>query len=419
MVAAHKILLAAAAIAGLSGCGPAEDAPLDEREERLETGRKYVDSLDFRRSELERSIVNAENGYSRLRLERYALDNEGWETLAVFNPPVRPLTTDDLGAFEEDPYAPTDGPFTAVFDGEVEWSHASLLELGRRAFETYPAQIDAKLPAAVKSEENAADVGLWVDRRERLGGLVRVQLGDREAFAVTCATCHGSTDSAGELVHGRTNSNYDVQRLARLHGGAGGASAWGPGRVDVTGDGVDNPAAITDLRPVRYQSRLHWAATLENSLEALAVRIETLLITSSGQTIRPPREVVFALAYYLWWLGEPGDERPSASGEGRELFEETCARCHDASGTTAGTASLQEVGTDPAVAESSTRTTGAWRIPSLFKVNDRSQWLHDGSVRDLEQMLDPERLEYAPGHSFGTTLDPSQRRALLDFLQTL
>ena len=71
------------------------------------------------------------------------------------------------------------------------------------------------------------------------------------------------------------------------------------GTVDVTSDDADNPVSITDLRPIRYQKYLHHTGMIHNSLPALAVRIETLAITSSSESVRPPRKIAAALALYL------------------------------------------------------------------------------------------------------------------------
>jgi mono/diheme cytochrome c family protein len=420
------VAITAVTVLGLvSGCGSADEpTPPGELERFLANGPTFVESTELRRQALEQSLVNPQNGYSRLRLAKYAVEEGGWDTLGVWNPPVRPVTTDDLGRFIDEPYAVSDGAFEPALPSSYEWTHEAMVELGRRLFERYPVQIDPAMAAAVESADRADELGLWTDSRGRLGGLVRVRLPDgRESFATTCATCHASPDASGELVYGRTNARLDRDKIGRVHAGGAATSAWGAGQVDVTPDDVDNPTAITDLRAIRYQSRLHWAATLHNSPEALSVRIETLIITSHGQAVRPPREVAFALAYYLWSLGE-GAERSEdglESGEerGQQLFEEQCAMCHHADGTTAGTANPALIGTDTAVVDSPMRTTGEWRIPSLWKVADRSQFLHDGSVDSLDELFEPARLEQTPGHVFGTELNESQRRDLVAFLHTL
>jgi mono/diheme cytochrome c family protein len=422
------IMICAVVASGL-GCGSGDEpATPDQLERFLGSGPQFIESTERRRQALERSLVNPQNGYSRLRLDNYALERGGWDALGVWNPPVRPMTTDDLGGFEDGPYTITDGPFEPAFSrpnerSPAKWTHEATVELGRHLFERYPVQLAPAMSAAVASSDRAEELGVWTDERDRLGGLVRVRLPDgRESFSVTCATCHGSPDAAGRLIYGRTNARFDHDKIARVHAGGGAESAWGPGQIDVTPDGVDNPTAITDLRAIRFQSHLHWAATLENSPEALSVRIETLIITSHGQAVRPPREVAFALAYYLWSLGEDVDAAQPlglAEQRGQTLFDEHCSTCHYPDATTAGTAAPALIGTDTAVVDSPMRTTGRWRIPSLWKVAERSQFLHDGSVASLDDLFDAARLQDTPGHVFGTDLSPSKRRDLIAYLQTL
>jgi hypothetical protein len=77
------------------------------------------------------------------------------------------------------------------------------------------------------------------------------------------------------------------------------------------------------------------------------------------------------------------------------------------------------VGTDRRAADSPSRTTGRYRIPSLWHVADRGQLLHDGTVTDLALLLDPQRLATVPGHPFGLELEPSERAALIDFVNTI
>jgi mono/diheme cytochrome c family protein len=402
----------------------------------LARGQRYVNERAFRRAALERSLVDPNNGYSALRTSRYAVEVDGepaeWDARPLWNPPVRPVTVDDVGRFVERPDRPStaaEGELAPVFDS-VEWTEEALLELGRRAFETFPVQVSSSAGAVTESMASVERYGLWVDGRGRVGGLVRVAMADgSERFAVTCATCHARPDEAGRLAHGATNHRFDwgaaAHRAALRRGSPEEAVThlleWGPGQVDVTPDAVDNATAITDLRAIRYQPYLHWAGTLENDLVALAVRLETLLITSMNESVRPPREVAFALALYLWRMsdgGRPGDA--AAEPEGAALFARHCGSCHAADGTVArARMPIEQVGTEPSVGESPTRGTGSYRVPSLWRVAERSQLLHDGRVESLEELLDPARLEEVPGHDYATRLDADQRAALLRFVRTI
>lgn len=365
----------------------------------VEFGAQYVADDPFRRDALQRSLVNPANGYSRLRLERY---NEAyWGSLPERNFAVRAVTTADFGALSDAPTMRTVGDFEPVFDRTTfTWSHEALLDLGRRAFHRYPLELTNRFAPAMRDEAAADEHGVW-RHGEDVGGFVRARVGDQEMFATTCATCHVAVRD-GAPIEGAAN--------AALRN----SSEWGAGTADVTADGVVNPAAIPDLRPVQHQRRLHWAATLYNSPAALAVRVETLMITSTNEKMRPPREVAVALAYYLWWLGEEVRE-PARGTAGEAVFAQQCGICHGVEDAV----SLQTVGTDPAVGESSMRGTGEYRVPSLYAVGSRTQLLHEGKIDSLRELLDPARLSVVAGHPYGLNLSEADREALLSYLVTL
>ena len=396
----------------LAACGPdATGSVVEEPPSLIELGPDFVASAEVRREALEQSLVDSSNGYSQLRLQNYATAG-GWDDLPVRNFAVRAVRDDEIGTFD-DRYYRTDGEYRPVFDSETfEWTHEALLELGRDAFHNYPIEVSGRFATALADDESVEEFGLW--RHDgRVGGLVRAQIPNGgETFGATCSTCHASTLD-GALVDGRANANIDHSALLRRARGLPG-SDWGPGVVDVTPDGVDNPVAISDLRPIRHQQRLHWAATLHNSPAALAVRVDTLLITSANKAMRPPREVSVALAYYLWSLGEAERKAPTNT-RGAALFERECATCHGA----ADSVPLAMVGTDPAAGESSMRGTGDYRVPSLYRVGTRSQYLHQGKVGSLEELFDPARPTRVRGHLYGTNLSAADRAALIEYLQEL
>jgi len=406
-------------VVGLVGCA-SEGVALDD-------GLAYLEDDAYRRSALEASFVRDDNGYAALRLAHYGRVDEGWDALPLWNPPVRPVTTDDVGRFRGDPARVTDEPMAPVLDG-VERTEAALLALGRRAFETYPVQISDAFGSGAEDLESIERYGLSLDDRGRVGGLVRVRTpSGGERFAVTCATCHARAVD-GELVHGMasradwgalahragTRAGQDPERLA-------GYLEWGPGRVDVTSDGASNPVAMSDLRPLARQPYLHWAANVRNELVALAIRIETLLITSAGESVRPPREIALGLALYLRSLADGRvPEDPAADPEGAALYARHCGSCHGDEGwPDSGRVTIEETGTDPAVGRSTMRGTGYYRVPSLWAVGDRTPLLHDASVPDLDALLDPARLDEAPGHVWGTGLDPAERAALVRYVASM
>jgi mono/diheme cytochrome c family protein len=390
----------------LSACSGPIDAGTQSDVER---GKRYDESETFRRDALVASLENPDNGYARLRLERYRPGQ--WEALPTWDPPIRVVSAADIGGTK-----PVAG-FAALEIDAVPWAEAPLLELGRRAFYEYPVQIMAFAAQALTHPEAPAEYGLW-SAEGRLGGLVWTALPrDAVSLSMTCSSCH-STARDERLVTGKNNARIDVGRLASDFRGDAPNLVWGPGRLDVTNDGMDNPAAIPDLRPVRYLEHLQRAATVKNDLIALAIRTETLIITSLGETARPPRKLAFALALFLWRLPDaPLRATDDASARGARTFEQRCASCHQPPHYSGPPIALDRIGTDPLVGQSSERGTGAYRVPSLRAVGDRSPLFATGSVRDLTELLDPSRS--AAGHPFGLDLDSAQRVDLQRFLETL
>ena len=400
----------ARALICLAALASACSAPIEKvATSDVELGRRYDESQSFRREALLASLENPDNGYSRLRLERYVPDQ--WEALPIWNPAVHVVSEADIG--DEKPTS----DFAALDIETVPWEEAPLLELGRRAFYEYPVQLMPFTAAALSDADAPEHYGLW--RADgKLGGLVWSALpGNAVSLAVTCSTCHATTRE-GQLLTGKNNAALDIGLMASDFRGDAANQFWGPGRLDVTNDNSDNPAAIPDLRPVRYQEHLQRAATVKNDLIALAIRTETLIITSLGETVRPPRKLAFALALFLWRLPSVTPRSPDESAEsGARSFSQRCASCHRPPSYSGPPVALELVGTDPLVGASSERGTGCYRVPSLRGVGDRSPLFASGSVRDLDELLDPKRA--APGHPFGLDLESGQREDLLHFLQTL
>jgi mono/diheme cytochrome c family protein len=377
----------------------------------------YADDVAVGRQALESSIVNHENAYSALRLARY--DARHWGALTEFDPPTAPMLTDGNGAPAAAP-ARGDRSWAALAPDAVGWSLEELTALGERAFFRYPLQPSGTMLAAMSTGDHG---GVW-EHDGQLGAVwVSLPRGlVRPAF--TCATCHASK-VGDRLVPGRNNADldaahiYDNGSVNVLTGDESGGDlrivpGWGRGRVDVTPDGIDNPVAITDLRPVRYQQNLHHAATLHNGPIALAVRIETLIITSHGEAVRPPRKIAAALAVYLLSLAPT---TPLPEGEGAAIFARECGSCHAGEAASGPPVALAAVGTDPSVGASPDRGTGRYRVPSLRAVGDRTRMFASGDIADLEALLAPDRA--VAGHRYGLTLDARDRAALLGYLRGL
>jgi hypothetical protein len=413
---------AALILGALVGCGaPVPGSP----------ALRYLTDRGFRRSELEASLVNPQNGYSQRRLERYAIaSDQGWDALPEWNPPTELVSA---------PAPPLNALSPAAAALPLELSaddEAALLALGQAAFFRYPVQLLAEGPYALASSETAARYGLWSDPVRGLGGLERVALSDGSiAIAYTCATCHASLRD-GALQPGVANERLD---FGRLYADASPPSesaieaalrAWGPGRVDVTTVTRLEPVRIPDLRPVRWLTHLHADATVkQRDLPTLAIRLETLLILANGETARPPRIVSLALAAYVWSLSSSLPSAPATSGRGAQLFRDTCTGCHEPPALTGPPVPLAVIGTDPTLGLSLDRGTGSYRVSSLHGVGARRLLLHDGAVSSLGAMFDPARLDAAytggvrpgavPGHVFGLELDAGARADLVTYLETL
>jgi len=169
------------------------------------------------------------------------------------------------------------------------------------------------------------------------------------------------------------------------------------------------------------QSHLHWSGTLKNGLIPLAIRLETQLITATQQALRPPRVVALALAFYLWSeaKGRPMPSLSEKEKRGRAHFVERCVACHREDGTTRRPMLAAAVGTDPAIANSSARGTGKYRVPSLYRLSQRKFLLHRGLLKTLDELLSPDRLGRVPGHAYGLDLDAQAKAELIAYLQRL
>lgn len=378
------------------GCEEDPLPPAFAESDELRRGQQWVWSQDVRRSHLEEALWYRDNTYASLRLANYAVPG-GWDDLPVAYPTVVPVRPDAL---------PVEFP-------DVDWTHDAIFELGQHAFHNFPMRADRRLNAVADSEENALEAGFWIDEQKWIGGLVREE--DSDA-AWTCSTCHSSTLD-GRFEPGRSNEHIDIGALYRLGGVTNSvAEGWGPGRVDPSADGVNNPSNIPDLRGVRHQTHLHWTGGVVNSLEALAMRVDTLYITSSLETSRPPRQVSFAIAYYLWHLSKTSEEDPELEA-GKAVFQSECASCHGPE-TSRGLVLQTEVGTNETLTTSPSRGTDHYRVPTLRGVGSRGRLLHTAEFSSLDAMFDPER-DRGAGHIFGLDLSEEDRFNLIEYLESL
>jgi mono/diheme cytochrome c family protein len=426
---------ALAALALVAACGGTKIDPASTDHEVM-----YLRDAATRREALVDELVNPSNLYSSLRLAHYATGADGdWDRLPAWNPRAARYPASALDAAPAALALPADAQAFMLPD-ETKWDPtkpetgpSELATLGEDAFFRYPAQLAP--PALAPLTRAAADrYGLWVDDVAGVGGIVIAETDAGPALAFSCASCHADVIES-LLRPGLPSARVNLGLMLADSGASADITpnllAWGPGRTDVTTSDASLPERVSDLRPVRFLSHLQYDATVKQlDLVSLAVRVETLIITSHGQATRPPRILALALAEYIWSLADNLPQATGATPQGRDLFNGTCGACHAGEGLTSAPRPLAEIGTDPACGLSPDRGTGYYRVPSLRGVSLRPTLFHDGTLAGLFGLLDPARLDdtytagaRAPGpvkgHEFGLTLSDADRAVLLDYLDTL
>ena len=403
----------------------------------------YLGDAAYRRAALEASLVDPQNAYSKVRLEHYASGTaRDWDLLPEWNPPTDPISAGELdapGGASTSAFGSPPAPLSLP-DSVASEDDPALVALGRAAFSRYPTQLASYATVALRSRAAAARYGLWTDPERGVGGLVRAKMADGSpAVALTCSSCHAAPGARG-IEDGLPNAQIDIGAAILASPGSpsdpastAAIGAWGPGRLDVTSL-LTYPARIPDLRPVRWLTYLHQEGTLrQRDRTALAIRIETLIIASNGEVLRPPRIIALALAAYVTSLADALPSASAAAAEqarGAQVFASSCATCHAAPGFTGDPVPLSVVGTDPRLGESPDRGTGAYRVPSLHGVGSRGPLLHDGTVPSVAALFDPTRPTAAfsgrrdgpgavPGHLYGLELPDADRAALVAYLEAL
>jgi hypothetical protein len=431
VVETRRALHAALALVLLAGCGRSSlPLPIEGPADDPQDGVLYLTDPAFRRHELEASLVDPDDGYARLRLACYGLS---WEKLPVWSPRVEPVTTADFGAASfTAPLGP--GARALTIDAAASAGDpGALLALGQEAFSSYPVQL-VEADLALASAAAASSYGFVTDPATgRVGALVHAEMADGSTrVALTCASCHAGL-RGGAVVAGAPSDTLDLGRLLVASGGVqpeliARTLAWGPGRLDVSSTDASEPARIPDVRPARFLTYLQQDATVQQrSIASLAIRIETLVVTSHSEDIRPPREVALGLAVALWALADELPPVPQTAGLG--VMERACASCHVPDTFTGAPVPLAVAGTDPTLGLSPERGTGFYRVPSLRGVGSRGPLLHDASAPDLDAFFDPARVDPGftmgrdgrsiPGHVFNIALSGEDRAAVLATLKAL
>ena len=265
-------------------------------------------------------------------------------------------------------------------------------------------------------------------------------------------------------VDAKALSEQELQRMTQL-----GATAGGFPRVHGSPYfGAKRP----DLRLLKYSRYLDATATHRlrgpedvGRYAAFVTGVDRMefgrhqLLTDDQRRVRfrYADEVLYAIGMFLMSLEPPKNSvQPPADvrARGESVFtREGCVNCHVPPAYTSGKLTLARgwrpptdhpnradiiflsVGTDPGLSLETRKGTGFYKIPSLRGVWDRPFLLHDGSLTSLEQMFDPARLDpqyqpkgwnppgvrtrAVPGHTFGLSLAPDDKAALLAFLRTL
>ncbi|MBK9071924.1 MAG: hypothetical protein IPL79_13115 [Myxococcales bacterium] len=378
----------------------------------------YLDSASYRRASLEASLTNPSNSYSRHRLAFYGLGDRGWDALPVWNPRSVPLTRAMSDELARGTMPSMSAATTPLWDG------------ARPEFALTRPELARQLGLQADGDGNPLGVVLFTD----VDGTTRV--------GITCALCHTARGAQGAVVVGRARRELDYGAIRLAYGAATGEpiepglakrlATWGPGRADVTEDNDEDPVAIPDLWGLRFQTTLTQAGTIANiGPVALAIRQETQLLHANRQRIRPPRELAWALARFVYELEPPPvavtTTSPAMRSRGAAVFESECRHCHRNEAYGGSLIAATRVGTNPALAHGTARGTGYYRVPALLRVCDGAPYLHDGSVRSLAELLSPRRLLAAytggahgagaiAGHEFGFDLRPTERAALIAFL---
>jgi cytochrome c5 len=416
---------------------------------RLTEGARYLDDPAFRRRALVGSLTNPDNTYSRLRLTSYGLGDRGWDALPEWNPRSVVLGREAADALRSGARLGALGPETApLWDGVRPTTAAGWAALGREVFFRYPLRREVYVEWGIAngSVGDRAGVRPLADGSYP-GAVVFVDLRGQTQVGMTCAMCHADVTPGGRgLVVGQARRAFDYGALRLAYHAATNTfveadlarrmKTWGPGRADVTEDDDEDPVAIPDLWGLSQQTFLTQAGTIKHTgPAALAIRQETQLLTSNHQAIRPPRELAFALAMFLYSLRPPtalasqGD--PAADlKRGRAIYQTDCTSCHSNIAGGGEPVAAAEVGTDPALANGHARGTGRYRPPALVHVAEAGPYLHDGSLASLEDVLSSDRFEpgfkggvvhAGPvlGHRYGTDLPLADRTSLIAYLRTL
>lgn len=166
---------------------------------------------------------------------------------------------------------------------------------------------------------------------------------------------------------------------------------------------------------------------------------------------------LYALAKFLYSIKTPENPEKFPAGllkKGKEIFiEQGCVSCHTPPLYTNNKLTPVDgfeppddhlktysifnisIGTDPGLSLYTRRGSGYYKIPSLIGAWNRTGFLHDGYLANLEDLFDSTRFSSTyiptyfkpigvkqmavPGHPFGMTLKADEKNALVAFIKSL
>ena len=407
----------------------------------LAEGQRYLDDVVFRRAALEHSMTDGSNVYSATRLSAYGRGTRGWDALPVWSPRVHPVDAAVAAGLQSGARLELPTGAAPMWDGVRPTTFQGWASLGREVFFSYPLRPEPQAAHAVANPRVAERVGFEPSAQGWWPGVVAFEdIDGRAKIGITCALCHVSIED-GQAVVGRARRDFDYgqMRLA-WHEDTGAPvpeilaermAKWGPGRADITADDDEDPVAIVDLWGIRELRHLTQAATVTHDHPAaLAIRQETQILHANRERTRPPRELAWALAVYLYSLEPPPARHAdsAASRRGASLFDADCSGCHSQPSGAGSPVAAARVGTDKNLAQGTARGTDLYRPAPLIRVGDAAPYLHDGTVGTLEELLGRERLRDAyvgprgvgavKGHAYGVDLPDASRDDLIAYLRS-
>jgi mono/diheme cytochrome c family protein len=262
---------------------------------------------------------------------------------------------------------------------------------------------------------------------------------------------------------------------------------WGPGRTDmnpfqrqVLRLPDDHTIGSTDIMPIWNQRAREGMARHSDGLNPTLLESARSAALAAGAT-KDSIDIPAVDRVQAWLLDAPPARYPFAidqtlAAQGRPIYARLCADCHAPGGSRTGkVVPLAEIGTDPhrnqhwsqSAADAFNhfapgspwafhqfRKTGGYLAPLLDGVWLRAPFLHNGSVPNLRELLEPAakrsrsfargcevydqaNLGFActggenflydtsvpgngnTGHEYGTGIDAVEKQALLEYLKTI